>query len=236
MLQIIDESLKICWKDDHLSMFELSWLYQINFSPSNIAAYVDNFYQPKKLLWSKNNFTDVFKSFDYHLVLSDDVALLKWLQTLAVRGIAVLKNTPANEDEIYKLANRVSFVRKTHFGNHFVVKAKTETSTFAYTPATLQLHTDIPYYRKILTISLKSNEPFIFTEHMPSINLLHCLVQSKSSGGENLVTDGFFVAEILRRDYPDYFQILSRVRVNWCDIGNEDGNSYHYLLRAPVIW
>lgn len=73
-------------------------------------------------------------------------------------------------------------------------------------------------------------------DHMPSVNLLHCLVQSKSLGGQNLVTDGFYVAEMMRRNYPAYFKTLSTVNVNWCDIGKEAGSSYHYLLRAPVIW
>lgn len=91
---------------------------------------------------------EIFESFDYNGVLNDDSTLLKWLEALSIRGIALLKNTPPNEDEIYKLANRISFVRKTHFGDHFIVKVKKDTSTFAYTPATLQLHTDIPYYRK----------------------------------------------------------------------------------------
>lgn len=71
---------------------------------------------------------------------------------------------------------------------------------------------------------------------MPSVNLLHCLVQSKSHGGKNLMTDGFYVAEKMRREFPEFFKTLTEVMVNWCDIGNEGGNAYHYILRAPVIW
>lgn len=70
---------------------------------------------------------------------------------------------------------------------------------------------------------------------MPSINLLHCLVQSKSTGGQNLITDGFFAAEKMRREFPDYFHTLTTIVINWCDIGNDGGKPYHYLLRAPVI-
>jgi gamma-butyrobetaine dioxygenase len=71
---------------------------------------------------------------------------------------------------------------------------------------------------------------------MPSVNLLHCLVQSKSHGGKNLITDGFYVAELMRRDFPEHFETLSTVCVNWCDLGNEMGKRYHYVLRKPVIW
>lgn len=184
-----------------------------------MSNYVEEVYQPAKVVWGKNEFENSFKSFDYQSVLTDDSTLLNWLEALSIRGIALLKGTPPNEDEIYKLANRVAFVRKTHFGNHFVVKVKKETSTFAYTPATLQLHTDIPYYH-----------------HMPSINLLHCLVQSKSHGGKNLITDGFYVAEKMRREFPEFFETLTKISVNWVDLGNEEGERYHYLLRSPVIW
>lgn len=99
-------------------------------------------------MWSRNNFVNIFKSFDYTKVLNENETLLEWLNALAVYGIAVLKNTPPNEDEIYNLGNRVAFIRKTHYGNHFVVKAKPVISTVAYTPTTLQLHTDIPYFGK----------------------------------------------------------------------------------------
>lgn len=146
--QLQGESLEVNWSDGHKSVYEFSWLERRNFSKENVESYIDNVYQPKKLVWGKSEFEEIFQTFDYEKVLTDDSTLLKWLEALAVRGIALLKNTPPNEDEIYKLANRVAFIRKTHFGEHFVVKAKKETSTFAYTPATLQLHTDIPYYRK----------------------------------------------------------------------------------------
>lgn len=71
---------------------------------------------------------------------------------------------------------------------------------------------------------------------MPGVNLLHCLVQSKSNGGQNLITDGFYVAEKMRREFPHLFATLASVKVNWCDTGNEGGKPYNYQLRAPVIW
>lgn len=71
---------------------------------------------------------------------------------------------------------------------------------------------------------------------MPSVNLLHYFVQTKSNGGANLITDAFYVAEKMRREYPKYFKTLTSVKVNWRDIGNERGNPYHYHFRSPVIW
>lgn len=147
-LQQVCDVLKIVWSDGHKSSFDLLWLAERNFSTENISNFLENSYQPKKLVWGREEFEVIFQSFDYNKVLSEDSELLQWLEALAIRGVALLKNTPPNKGEIYKLADRVAFLKKTQFGDYFVVQAKKDKSTFAYTPSTLQLHTDIPYYRK----------------------------------------------------------------------------------------
>lgn len=65
--------------------------------------------------------------------------------------------------------------------------------------------------------------------------MLHCIVQTKTKGGENLLTDGFYVAEKLRAENKEVFDILSQTEVNWFDIGIEGGFKFHKILRAPVI-
>lgn len=99
------------------------------------------------------------------------------------------------------------------------MKAKEGTSNVAYLSAPLQLHTDLPYY-----------------EYKPGVNLLHCLVQSESSGGANQISDGFYVANLMRKEFPEDYRILTTTLVNWNDIGNENGNDFHSIYRAPVIW
>lgn len=147
-LQQVCDVLKIVWSDGHKSSFDLLWLAERNFSTENISNFLENSYQPEKLVWGREEFEVICQSFDYNKVLTEDSELLQWLEALAIRGVALLKNTPPNKDEIYKLADRVAFLKKTQFGDYFVVQAKKDKSTFAYTPSTLQLHTDIPYYRK----------------------------------------------------------------------------------------
>ena len=49
----------------------------------------------------------------------------------------------------------------------FTVRNTEGTTNVAYRSAKLQMHTDLPYY-----------------EYKPGANLLHCLVQSESNGGE----------------------------------------------------
>lgn len=138
---------------------------------------------------------------------------------MTVNGIALIKNTPQTEQEARKIVNRVGFIKKTHYGEEFIVKAKEGTSNVAYLSAPLQLHTDLPYY-----------------EYKPGSNLLHCLVQSKSFGAKNTIVDGFYVADYMKLNYPNYYKILTSILVNWSDIGQEDGKSFHSIYRAPMFW
>jgi gamma-butyrobetaine dioxygenase len=155
--------------------------------------------------------------FDFTKILETDLELYKWLRSLTVNGIATITGVPESEWEARKIADRVGFIRKTHYGEEFMVKAKDATSNVAYLSANLQMHTDLPYY-----------------EYVPGVNLLHCLVQSKSGGAQNLLIDGFYVADKLKREHPKEYKLLSTVLIDWSDIGEED-TSFHSLYRAPMI-
>lgn len=141
------------------------------------------------------------------------------MDTLARRGVALLKNAPLTEDQTRKIADRIGFIRKTHYGEEFFVRAIPNTVNVAYTSNPLQCHTDLPYY-----------------EYKPGINLLHCIQQSKSNGAFNLLTDGFYVAERLRSENPSVFHCLSNTIVNWSDYVDESGSKFEKITRLPVIW
>lgn len=214
-----DEGLVLRWNDGHKSIFHEKWLLERNFSEENRKKYLSEDYRPLKTpFWGKHDFDLILKRFNYNEVINSDEGLFNWLDTLSRVGIGILTDTPLNRTECRKLANRVGFIRKTHYGEEFEVIAKEGTSNVAYLSSALQLHTDLPYY-----------------EYKPGVNLLHCLVQSKSEGGHNQITDGFYVASLMQKHFPEYFKILSETLVNWSDIGEENGNKFHSVYRAPVI-
>lgn len=119
-----------------------------------------------KKLWSKKEFKKILKTFNFKDVLENDKVLHDWIESLAENGVAIISDAPHTENETRKIANRVGFIKKTHYGEEFIVKAKEGTSNVAYLPSTLQLHSDLPYY-----------------EYKPGTNLLHCLVQASGEGG-----------------------------------------------------
>lgn len=213
--------LHVTWNDNenHTSTFDYDWLKARNFSLENREDYLKNLYRPEKKLWSKNDFADILQSFDFTKIMENDQELHDWLNCLSINGVAIINNTPQTEGEARKIADRVGFIRRTHYGEEFMVKAKEGTSNVAYLSAPLQMHTDLPYYH-----------------YAPGVNLLHCLVQSKSSGAQNLISDAFYVANLMKEKFPAEFASLSTVLVNWTDIGQEEtGPPFHSVYRAPMI-
>lgn len=205
--------------DDHTSVFAYEWLKARNFSRENRERYLKTHYRPAKRLWSKGDFPSALQHFDFKKIIESDRELHDWLNCLAINGVAIIENTPPTEAEARKIADRVGFIRRTHYGEEFMVKAKEGTSNVAYLSAPLQMHTDLPYYH-----------------FAPGVNLLHCLVQSKSMGAQNQLSDAFYVASVMEREFPEEFKSLSTVTVNWSDVGREEtGPPFHSIYRAPMF-
>ncbi|XP_039500080.1 gamma-butyrobetaine dioxygenase [Drosophila santomea] len=219
-LQTDEQSKEVLvkWSDAHESRFPLTWLKERSFEPDKQQKYLRDFYRPTTRHWSGAEFQEIAQHFSYDEVMAQDSVLMQWLQALAVYGVALLRGAPLDEGVVRRLADRVGFIRRTTYGEEFVVQAKPGAQNFAYLSLPLPLHTDLPYY-----------------EYKPSVNILHCVVQTDSPGGSNMLVDGFHVADLLRRDHPEDFERLSRVVVDWNDIGSEDGREFHNIWRAPVI-
>ena len=112
-------------------------------------------------------------------------------------GFVIIKNAPSEKNYLKKFANIIGILRKTNFGTLFNVKSIRKASDLAYTSHALSAHTDNPYRRPI-----------------PGIQLLHCL-KNDSVGGHSTLTDGFAIANHLRRRYARYFQLLSSIKIRF---------------------
>lgn len=130
----------------------------------------------------------------------------------------MITNASLDENDCRKIADRVGFIRKTHYGEEYFIRHRDNTNNLAYRSEPLQMHTDLPYY-----------------EYTPGVNLLHCIVQTNSAGAFNLLTDAFMLAERLRHEYPNLFKILTETPVDWSDYGEEDGNRFAKIYRLPII-
>ncbi|XP_050743424.1 gamma-butyrobetaine dioxygenase isoform X2 [Drosophila biarmipes] len=210
--------LYIEWSDGHASQYPFSWLRERDFSSANRRRYLREFYRPEQKLWSGRDFEEIRKVFFYKELISCDSALQRWLHHLATFGVALVKDAPLEMDVLRRLSYRVGFMRRTTYGEEFSVRAQPGASNYAYLAAPLPLHTDMPYF-----------------EYLPGVTMLHTLEQSASPGGVNLLTDAFYVAELMRERYPEQFRVLCHTPVDWADIGSEGDLQFHNIWRAPVI-
>lgn len=213
--------MNVIWddKESHESSFKINWLIERNFSRDNQARYKTKIYKPEQIHWTKTQFKDIAKNFDYHKVLTDDRELHDWLSALATYGVTFLTNVPKKLGELRRLCDHVGFMRRTHYGEDHHITHKENTVNVAYLSTLLQMHCDLPYY-----------------EYIPGVQMLHCLVQTLSNGAENNLVDAIGVAKMMREKYPAEFDALSTIIVNWNDIGKEEtGPAFHSIYRAPMI-
>ncbi|CAG0902822.1 unnamed protein product [Darwinula stevensoni] len=154
----------------------------------------------------------------FQKILSDDKSLYEFLHNWEVYGLVLIKGAPLSMGQVRKVAERIAFIRRTHYGEEFSVIAKPNPSNVAYDAGPLQLHADLPYY-----------------QYKPGAELLHCIVQAEGSGGANTLVDGLHLAEMMRVQDPHSFNLLSSVHVDWSDIGVEDGEPFHKIHQAPIL-
>jgi gamma-butyrobetaine dioxygenase len=122
--------------------------------------------------------------------LAGDAGLERWLVALLESGVAIVTETPNLDGEVVRLAERIGYACPTNFGTIFDVVSKPDPNSNAYTALGLEMHTDLPYY-----------------ERPPDYQFLHAL-EADALGGESLLVDGIAVAEMLREEDPDAFELL----------------------------
>ena len=137
------------------------------------------------------------KNFDFQENFYESKEMHDLLVSFYKYGFVIVKNIPTSENYIVKFANSIGSVRRTNFGEYFDVKSKPDPNDLAYTSLELSPHTDNPYRNPV-----------------PCIQLLHC-IESQVTGGLSTLVDGFTVTEDLKKENPDFYKILSEVKVRF---------------------
>ena len=137
------------------------------------------------------------KNFEFKDNFFESDEMLELLKSFYKNGFIVISKVPTKDNFIVKFANSIGSIRRTNFGEYFNVKSKPNPNDLAYTPLPLSPHTDNPYRKPI-----------------PNIQLLHC-IENEVSGGYSTLVDGFSVAESLKKNQPNFFKILTEVKVKF---------------------
>lgn len=131
---------------------------------------------------------------EWSAVRDDEGALYDMLEKLHRYGFVQVRGVPTGMDSVGEVVERIGPMRRTNWGGIADIKAIPDAFDLTMTTRAIELHADNPY-----------------REPVPGYVFLQCLVNDVE-GGELLLSDGFRVAEELRRQAPREFDALTRVR------------------------
>ena len=191
-----DGKLVIQWSEgNHISYYDPKWLRENCYTLKNKQKYIS----PYKL-WNNSLQKDLsIISIEHDEIISSDQGLIKWLEILHYKGIAIVKNTPIEKESAFPVLNRISHTRETFFKTPFEVINVPKPNNSAYSAHALQNHMDLPWF-----------------ETPPGYQFLHCLINS-AKGGDSSAVDGFAVADYLKNKEEEIFETLVSVPFKFRD-------------------
>ena len=191
-----DGRLEIEWSEgDHTSYYDPKWLRENCYTLKNKQKYVS----PYKL-WDSSlekNLKSI--QIEHDEIMDSEKGLVKWLELLHHTGIAIVRNAPTEKNSALKVLNRISHTRETFFNTPFEVINIPKPNNSAYTAHALRNHMDLPWF-----------------ENPPGYQFLHCLINS-AKGGDSSAVDAFAVADYLKKNEKDIFDILVNTPLKFRD-------------------
>ena len=190
-----DGQLEIVWANDgHRSSYFGAWLRAYCYSDAERAR--RQRFEPK--VW-KADLLDDFPTVDYASVCNSETDLLSMFELLRDYGIVELRNVSNNPEETERLANLVGPIHQTTvYGYIYDVQAEPVSKLGGKTAMHQDPHHDDSFYYS-----------------PPGIDVFHCLLNPAGGGGESTYVDGFAIAEAIREEAPEAFELLTTVPVSF---------------------
>ncbi len=187
-INLSNDFLEVTFNDGAYTKLEVQNILK-EFSNVNEIEYI------KKIKWDSSLKNLNYCNFKENLF--DEQEMYKALIDFYKYGFVIFKNVPTKDNFIVNFANSIGSIRRTNFGEYFNVKSKPNPNDLAYTSLPLAPHTDNPYRNPV-----------------PCIQILHC-IENEVSGGLSTLVDGFTVVEKLKQDFPNYYKILTEIKVRF---------------------
>ena len=186
---ILGSSLSVIFSPENkLVDYDISWLMQNAYDRTRKSQ--AGWIKPCLETWD-NGLMDRLPMADFASINSNNIELKNWLRKIVCLGFGTLKNGPIEDLALKQVVDLFGYIRETNYGSHFEVRTEIKPTNLAYTGLGLQAHTDNPY-----------------RDPVPTIQVLYCL-ESSAAGGENMVVDGFRVAQELRAENEVWFNVLA---------------------------
>ena len=187
-LNLSDQFLEITFNDGAYTKFAIQNILR-EFDNENVIKKI------KKIEWD-SSFTN-FKNFEFENNFFNEKIMYDALIDFYKFGFVIFKDVPTKDNFIKNFANSIGSIRRTNFGEFFNVKSKPNPNDLAYTSLALAPHTDNPYRNPV-----------------PCIQMLHC-IENEVSGGLSTLVDGYTVTEKLKKDFRNFYNILTEVKVRF---------------------
>jgi len=187
-VSLSDKFLEVSFNDGAETKLTIQSILN-EFSNTNDVKFTD------KIKWD-SSLTNL-NNFEFSKNIFEEEVMYEALISFYKYGFVIFKKVPTENDFIVKFANSIGSIRRTNFGEFFNVKSKPNPNDLAYTSLPLAPHTDNPYRNPV-----------------PCIQILHC-IENEVSGGYSTLVDGYTVTEKLKKDHPDYFNILTEIKVRY---------------------
>jgi trimethyllysine dioxygenase len=205
---VTDAGVQIDWLSDDLpSVLPIDFLERFR-RPAAPSSGVDE----PRLLWDAASVQPP-PTVPYDDVMSTDEGVATWLRKVATYGFAIATGTPATAEATEALARRVGYVRETIFGGFWEFTADLSKADTAYTNLELRPHTDGTY-----------------SHDAPGLQMLHCLYFD-GEGGDSTMVDGFRIADELRQQAPQHYDVLARIAIP----GQYIGDGSHLMASRPAL-
>uniref|UniRef100_A0A183C9E7 TauD domain-containing protein n=1 Tax=Globodera pallida TaxID=36090 RepID=A0A183C9E7_GLOPA len=207
--------LIIKWPENVISRYEQRWLKSRCPANEKVRLLRRKFYLGLECVrnWNRQQIEGRNFRFSREEFLNDDRVLHDFLLAVCTDGIALLEGTeqdPNNSQLFKKIVQRIGFLQRNHFGEIFEVIPKANASNMAYAGAEeLPYHTDFP----------SLSDP-------PQLQMLHMANRAECGGGLSMFVDGFHIAELMAQKYPEHFQLLSTIPLEFV----EEGFDVHKLM------
>jgi len=128
-------------------------------------------------------------------------------------GVIILNNAPKDLNSLELLSKRLGPIHETLFERIHNVSVTGQVYNVAHTSKGLPPHNDFASYQS-----------------QPSVQALHML-ENECEGGDSIIVDGWEVVEGLRKENPEYFNILKEFNVPFRQF-DENNETY---AEAPMI-
>jgi len=202
------DDITVEYSDGHRSTFDPTWLHAHRPGAASVNP---------SITWRSDDELPTLAM----AAVRTDAGWLDLLEAISVNGAALVTDVPPNNDGSSELAAKLGHVRETDFGRFFDIVSEPDVWTMSQSTSAMDPHTDDPY------------------RYTPSgISVLHCFESSPTGGGRSTLVDGFAVAEDIRSQAREAFELLTSVAVPWVRHRTESvdqGEAVHLVAHAPVI-